>query len=70
MRNIVGSNGKDDKNNDYSVILELPHGKQRITFSKWAVGRVEKKGKETKNQEVIEEVVEETTEDKNKEEKY
>ena len=65
---IGGIHGKVVKVNDEIVTLELPHGKQRINLSKWAVGTVNKKGKETKL-EVKEDVVEELpeiTDDENK----
>ena len=53
---IGGIHGKIVKSGDDSIVLELPHGKQRMTLSKWAIGSVEKKGKEVKlNNEVIEE---------------
>lgn len=45
---IGGINGKVAKVSDDTVVLELPHGKQRITLSKWAVGTVEKKSKDSK----------------------
>ena len=52
---IGGIHGKVVKVNDEVVTLEMAHAKQRIEFSKWAVGSVAKKGKdksETKTEEV------------------
>lgn len=68
---IGGIHGKVVKVGDDTIVLELSHGKQRITFSKWAVGTVDKKGKDSKNQETVEtEAIEEnTSEDTKKEEK-
>lgn len=43
---IGGIHGKIVKVNDEIVVLEMPHAKQRIEFSKWAIGNVVKKGKE------------------------
>ncbi|WMJ75809.1 MULTISPECIES: preprotein translocase subunit YajC [unclassified Sedimentibacter] len=43
---IGGIHGKVVKVNDEIVVLEMPHAKQRIEFSKWAIGNVVKKGKE------------------------
>jgi preprotein translocase subunit YajC len=43
---IGGIHGKVVKVNDELVTLELPHAKQRIEFSKWAVGSVTKEAKE------------------------
>lgn len=43
---IGGIHGKIVKVNDEIVTLEMSFGKQRIEFSKWAVGSVAKKGKE------------------------
>lgn len=43
---IGGIHGKVVKVNDELVTLELPHAKQRIEFSKWAVGSVNKEAKE------------------------
>lgn len=54
---IGGIHGKIVKIGDDTMVLELNHGKQRITLSKWAIGSVEKKGKEVKlNDEVVEEL--------------
>lgn len=53
---IGGIHGKIVKAGDDTIVLELTHGKQRMTLSKWAIGSVEKKGKEVKlNNEVVEE---------------
>ena len=53
---IGGIHGKIVKIGDDTMVLELNHGKQRITMAKWAIGSVEKKGKEVKiNDEVLEE---------------
>lgn len=43
---IGGIHGKIVKVNDEIVTLEMAHAKQRIEFSKWAVGSVAKKGKD------------------------
>lgn len=43
---IGGIHGKVVKVNDEIVTLELAHAKQRIEFSKWAVGSVSKKTKD------------------------
>ncbi|HHZ03195.1 MAG TPA: preprotein translocase subunit YajC [Tissierellia bacterium] len=43
---IGGIHGKIVKVSDEVVTLEIPHGKQRIEFSKWAIGSVVKKGKD------------------------
>ena len=51
---IGGIHGKVVKVNDDMVTLEMPFGKQRIEFSKWAVGSVSKKGKEKEKPEKIE----------------
>lgn len=61
---IGGIHGKVVKVNDEVVVLEMPHAKQRIEFSKWAVGSVVKKGRDKAN--TIEEVetLIDTTEDK------
>lgn len=64
---IGGIHGKVVKVNDEIITLELNHGKQRINFSKWAVGSVLKKGKDTKKddyKEEIEELPETNDEDK------
>lgn len=62
---IGGIHGKVVKVNDEVITLEMAYGKQRINFSKWAIGSVVKKGKETKIEEVIEELPE-IKEDENK----
>ncbi len=55
---IGGIHGKIVKIGDDTMVLELNHGKQRMTMAKWAIGSVEKKGKEVKlNNELIEEEV-------------
>lgn len=59
---IGGIHGKVVKVNDEIVTLEMAHAKQRINFSKWAIGSVAKKGKDTKVEEVKEEVTEELPE--------
>ncbi len=43
---IGGIHGKIVKVNDEVITLEMAHAKQRIEFSKWAIGSVGKKGKE------------------------
>lgn len=67
---IGGIHGKVVKVSDEIVILELSHAKQRITFSKWAVGTVDKKGKEAKTEEteVVEEITSEEVSTENKKE--
>ncbi len=62
---IGGIHGKIIKIGDDTMVLELNNAKQRITLSKWAIGSVEKKGKEVKvNDEVVEEIAStDTTED-------
>lgn len=55
---IGGIHGKVVKVNDESITLEMPHAKQRIVFSKWAIGNVTKKGKDVKAEEGKEEVEE------------
>ncbi len=60
---IGGIHGKVVKVNDELVTLEMAYGKQRINFSKWAIGSVTKKGKGSKSDEVVEELPE-VTEDK------
>lgn len=62
---IGGIHGKIVKVNDEVVTLEMAFGKQRIDFSKWAVGSVAKKGKEK----AVKAEVEETVEDKEEEDK-
>ena len=62
---IGGIHGKVVKINDEIVTLEMPFGKQRIEFSKWAIGSVTKKGKEkAAKEEVVKEEIEETVDDK------
>lgn len=51
---IGGIHGKVVKANDEIVTLEMTFGKQRIEFSKWAIGSVAKKGKEKAAKEEIE----------------
>lgn len=55
---IGGIHGKVVKVNDEIVTLEMPFGKNRIEFSKWAIGSISKKGKEKseKSAEKIEEI--------------
>jgi len=60
---IGGIHGKVVKVNDEIVTLELPYGKQRMDFSKWAIGSVVKKGKEKPAK------VEESSEDNDNDEK-
>lgn len=52
---IGGIHGKIVKVNDEVVTLEMNHAKQRIEFSKWAVGSVSKKGKD-KGKDTVEEI--------------
>jgi len=59
---IGGIHGKVVKVSDEIITLEMAHAKQRIEFSKWAVGSVGKKSKDTKVNEVKEEVIEELPE--------
>ena len=54
---IGGIHGKVVKVNDELVTIEMPFAKQRIEFSKWAIGSVIKKGKEKVVQEEIEDTV-------------
>jgi preprotein translocase subunit YajC len=62
---IGGIHGKVVKINDEIVTLEMPFGKQRIEFSKWAIGSVTKKGKEKAvKEEVVKEEIEENVDDK------
>ena len=61
---IGGIHGKIVKVNDEIVTLEMAFGKQRIEFSKWAVGSVSKKGKEKAVKEEAEETVDDKEEDK------
>ena len=64
---IGGIHGKVAKVSDDTIVLELSHGKQRITFSKWAVGSVDKKGRDSKNQDAVEvEAIEENTSEETK----
>lgn len=58
---IGGIHGKVVKVNDDMITLEMSFGKQRIEFSKWAVGSVSKKGKE-KSEKIEKEEKEEKTE--------
>lgn len=61
---IGGIHGKVVKVNDEIIVLELPYAKQRIEFSKWAVGSVSKKGKEKADkQEDVEKIEDESKED-------
>ena len=60
---IGGIHGKIVKVNDEVVTLEMAFGKQRIDFSKWAVGSVAKKGKEKAVKAEIEETVDDKEED-------
>lgn len=55
---IGGIHGKVVKVNDEVVTLEMAYGKQKINFSRWAIGSVAKKGKGTKTEEVVEELPE------------
>ena len=50
---IGGIHGKVIKVKDEVVTLEMPFAKQRLNFSKWAIGSVVKKGKDSKD-EVVE----------------
>lgn len=68
---IGGIHGKIVKVKDEVITLEMAFAKQRINFSKWAVGTVVKKGKDSKvedtvedNQELIEESKDITDEEK------
>lgn len=61
---IGGIHGKVVKVNDEIITLEMAHAKQRVEFSKWAIGSVAKKGKEKAE---IKDVVEETEEPKEEE---
>lgn len=60
---IGGIHGKIVKVNDEVVTLEMSHAKQRIEFSKWAIGSVSKKGKDKAE---IKDVEEETSSDEDK----
>ena len=62
---IGGIHGKVVKVNDEVVTLEMAHAKQRIEFSKWAIGSVSKKGKDAKA-EIVEEIPETPKEDEEK----
>lgn len=61
---IGGIHGKIVKVNDEIVTLEMAFGKQRIEFSKWAIGSVAKKGKEKAVKAENEETVDDKEEDK------
>lgn len=61
---IGGVHGKIVKVNDEIVTLEMAFGKQRIDFSKWAIGSVAKKGKEKAVKAEVEETVDDKEEDK------
>lgn len=63
---IGGIHGKVVKVSDEIVVVELSHAKQRIEFSKWAIGSVVKKGKEKieDKQEIVEEADSKVDEDK------
>ncbi|MDW5299906.1 MAG: preprotein translocase subunit YajC [Sedimentibacter sp.] len=62
---IGGIRGKVVKVNDEVITLEMVHAKQRIEFTKWAIGSVSKKGKEIKA-EVAEEIDVTPTDDEEK----
>jgi preprotein translocase subunit YajC len=65
---IGGIHGKVVKVNDEVITLEMTHAKQRIEFSKWAIGSVAKKSKD-KSEVKTDEIETETTdiqEDENK----
>ncbi len=62
---IGGIHGKVVKVNDEIITLEMAHAKQRVEFSKWAIGSVAKKGKDNKAE--IKDAVEETEEPKEEE---
>lgn len=47
---IGGLHGKIAKVNDEVIVLEVSQGKQRLEFSKWAIGNVVKKGKVSKQE--------------------
>ncbi|MDF2948609.1 MAG: yajC [Sedimentibacter sp.] len=57
---IGGIHGKVVKVNDEVITLEMTHAKQRIEFSKWAIGSVAKKGKD-KSEVKTDEIETETT---------
>lgn len=65
---IGGIHGKVVKVNDEIITLEMAHAKQRIEFSKWAVGSVVKKGKDKTDvkAEEIEAATTDTIEDEDK----
>ncbi len=52
---IGGIHGKVVKVNDEVVTLEMNHAKQRVEFSKWAIGSVDRKGKD-KVEKAVEEI--------------
>ena len=60
---IGGIHGKVVKVNDEVVTLEMAFAKNRIEFSKWAIGNVSKKGKEKteKVEKPVEEIEETST---------
>lgn len=62
---IGGIHGKVVKVNDEVVTLEMAHAKQRIEFSKWAIGSV---GKKIKDKAEIKDAVEEIEEPKKEDE--
>lgn len=64
---IGGIHGKIVKVNDEVVTLEMAQNKNRIEFSKWAVGSVAKKGKDkTESKGTVEEIEATTKEDEDK----
>ncbi len=60
---IGGIHGKVVKVNDELVTLEMPFAKQRIEFSKWAIGSVTKQAKEKAVKEEVEDTADEIKED-------
>lgn len=62
---IGGIHGKIVKVNDEVVVLEMTQAKNRIEFSKWAIGSVAKKGKD-KAEKVAEEIEAGPTDEDNK----
>ncbi|HBC30892.1 MAG TPA: preprotein translocase subunit YajC [Clostridiales bacterium] len=60
---IGGIHGKVVKVNDELITLEMPFAKQRIEFSKWAIGSVTKKGKEKAVQDEAVKEIEDTVDD-------
>lgn len=62
---IGGIHGKIVKVNDEIVTLEMAHAKQRIEFTKWAIGSVTKKAKD-KADVKVDTVEEETPADEDK----